>query len=82
MNAPKPNKKTFPPSWKKWRCLKAGEALRASDRVVLTWRIKKNGTTEEVLHSIQLGRRSEGSMVSAESACIEYPAGWYFRKVS
>lgn len=82
MNAPKPNKKTFPPSWKKWRCLKAGETLRASDRVILTWRIKKNNKIEKVLHSMQLGRRSEGSRVSAESARIEYPAGWYYRKVS
>lgn len=81
INPPKPTKKTFPPSWKKWRCIKAGETLRASDRVVGTTLIR-NGGLVEVPHSRHMGGAHAGNKVSPAGSGLDYPAGWYFRKVS
>lgn len=82
MKAPTPNKKTFPPSWRKWRKLKVGEKFREGDRVILTWRFRKDGSTEEKLHSVQMGKNHIGHAVNPAGAGIEYAYGWYYRKVS
>lgn len=80
MKAPTPNKKTFPPSWRKWRKVKEGEALRATDQVVHRYLINGNEVIRK-LNSVQLGAAHAGFFVKPAKS-DDHPYGWYYRKVS
>lgn len=74
MNAPIPNKRTFPKSWKKWRMLKHKEPFRFTDRVV-------TGGWDGFPKSIQLGKNIiSGDIVNPSNSPL-FPEGWYYRKV-
>lgn len=79
VKALRPTKSNFPRSWKRWRALKAGEALRFTDRVITVWHIRKRGLVKHT-RSFQLGRDHVGEVVSHGADC--YPVGWYFRRIN
>lgn len=68
---PKPDKNTFPKSWKKWRALKEGESIEKGDRYLV--RGPNRTVSRYVVHSVGFSVQSEDSFF--------VPRSWYFWKI-